>query len=124
MSVKPAPSPPTTWEELDSKLREGVQQDADEKIKQKTHQAFEKALVEVLPEEFEIPETLIENVAKERFASMLADMRERGSSDEQLKELVTPENYERAQALAREPPHARPKPASPRTSARRMQRAG
>ncbi len=37
----------------------------------------------------QVPETLVEQVTKDRFASMLADMRERGSSDEQLKELIT-----------------------------------
>ena len=81
------------WAALDAKLKEGVQQDADEKLKVKTHQALEKALVANLPEEFEVPETLVENVSKERFASMLANMREQGSTDEQLKELITEENY-------------------------------
>ena len=89
------------WAELDAKLKEGVQQDADEKMRQKTLAAFEKALVEALPEEFEVPETLVENVSKERFAMMLGDMRERGSSDAQLKELVTPENYERYKKISR-----------------------
>ena len=34
-------------------------------------------------------------VGKERFAAMLADMRERGSSDDELKELITKENMDR-----------------------------
>ena len=89
------------WKELDEKLKEGVQQDADEKMRQKTLAAFEKALVEALPSDFEVPETLVENVSKERFAMMLGDMRERGATDAKLKELVTPENYERYKKISR-----------------------
>lgn len=90
-----------TWEELDAKLREGVQADADEKLKQASQKAFEKALVSALPADFEVPETMVEQVTKERFAAMLADMRERGTTDEKLKELVTQENYERYKKISR-----------------------
>ena len=40
-------------------------------------------------------------MTKERFAEMLSDMRERGASDAKLKELVTPEQYERYKTIAR-----------------------
>ena len=90
-----------TWETLDAKLREGVMADAEEKQQQKTFKAFEKALVEALPADFEVPETLVENASKERFAMMLGDMRERGTTDEQLKDLITPENYERYKKISR-----------------------
>jgi len=85
----------TTWEELDALLRDGVNEEMAEKQQQETHQELQKVLVEVLPKSFEVPMTLTEQVTKERFAMMLSDMRERGSPDEKLKELVTPENYER-----------------------------
>ena len=52
-------------EELDSKLREGVQQDVDEKLQQSAHLELEKALVRALPDEFEVPETLVEQDAKQ-----------------------------------------------------------
>jgi len=90
-----------TFAELDAKLREGVQQDAEEKLKGNTHRALQKALVEALPAEFEVPETLVEDVTKERFAAMLSDMREQGSTDEKLKELITQENYERYKKISR-----------------------
>ena len=44
------------------------QQDAEEKFKAATHNAIQKALVDALPDTVEVPETLIENVSKERFA--------------------------------------------------------
>jgi len=92
---------PMDMKGLEAKLQEGVQADADEKMKSKTLQAFEKALVQALPEDFDVPETLVENVSKERFAMMLGDMRERGTTDEELKKLVTPENYENYKKISR-----------------------
>ena len=79
-----------TWAELDEKLKEGVMADAEDKQGAKTRQALEQALVATLPDDFELPETLVEQVTKERFAQMLGDMRERGASDEKIKELITP----------------------------------
>lgn len=90
-----------TWAELDEKLREGVQADADERLKANTHKALSKALAEAVPDTFEVPETLLDQMVKERFAMMLGDMREQGTSDDKLKELVTPENYERYKKISR-----------------------
>jgi len=90
-----------TWAELDEKLKEGVMADAEDKQGAKTRQALEQALVATLPDDFELPETLVEQVTKERFAQMLGDMRERGASDEKIKELITPENYERYKTISR-----------------------
>ena len=50
-------------------------------------QALQKALVSKC--DFEVPETLIDQACKERFAAMLADMREKGATDEDLKEMGT-----------------------------------
>ena len=62
--------------------------------------AFEKALAAVLPDTFEVPETMIENVVKERFAATLADARARGTSDEELQKLITEENYRKYKKIA------------------------
>ena len=63
--------PDMDWAELDSKLREGVQQDAEDRFKENAHMALEKALIQVVPETFELPETMVEDDAKQRFAMML-----------------------------------------------------
>lgn len=84
-----------TWPELDAKLREGVEQDQELRLKANTHRELQKALVRTLPTEFEVPNTLVDQVTKERFASMLAEMREQGTSDAKLKEVVSQENYDR-----------------------------
>jgi hypothetical protein len=43
-----------TWDELDGKLREGVNQDAEDQLKQAKHAAFEKAVIKTLPADFEV----------------------------------------------------------------------
>ena len=68
--------------------------------KQATHAEFEKALVKALPESFEIPDTMCDGVTR-RFAAMLADMKERGTTEAKLKELITPEKYERYRKISR-----------------------
>lgn len=90
-----------SWKELDDKLREGVEQECEAQQRKMTHRAIEQALLKKLTETFEVPETLIEQVSKERFAQMLGDMRERGTPDEQLQEFITKENYERYLKIAR-----------------------
>uniref|UniRef100_A0A7S3FFI3 Trigger factor C-terminal domain-containing protein n=1 Tax=Haptolina ericina TaxID=156174 RepID=A0A7S3FFI3_9EUKA len=92
--------PGMSWAELDEKLREGVELEMAERKKGMTHQELQKALVTVLPDDFEVPETLQEQVAKERFAMMLSDMREKGATDEDLKEIITTENYERYKKIS------------------------
>ena len=49
----------------------------------------------------ELPESIIDEVTKERFAATLADQRQRGVTDEKLKELVSPENFKKYAAVAR-----------------------
>jgi len=89
-----------SWAELDAKLREGVQEEVDSQQKTQNHRGIERALVKALPE-LELPESLLEEVTRERFALMLADMRQRGATDEKLKELISPENFEKYKAVAR-----------------------
>jgi hypothetical protein len=42
-----------------------------------------------------LPDSLIEEGSLSRFQSMLADFKEQGSTEEQLKEMATPDNYEK-----------------------------
>uniref|UniRef100_A0A7S3T6W3 peptidylprolyl isomerase n=1 Tax=Emiliania huxleyi TaxID=2903 RepID=A0A7S3T6W3_EMIHU len=81
--------------ELDEKLREGVEAESESNFRKAAHRKLEQALVKALPAEFEVPDTLLEQVSKDRFAGMLADAQQRGASEEQIKELITKENYAR-----------------------------
>ena len=102
--------PGLTWEALDAKLREGVQEEVDAQQQIAIHRMLERALVKVpnpdpssnpnpdpnpnptltltqtrtltkvLPASMELPESIIDEVTKERFAATLADQRQvRGS---------------------------------------------
>ena len=88
-----------SWADLDAKLKEGVEQEMADQRQQNTDVALSKALVELLPDDFEVPDTIVQEVTKERCA-MLADLRERGTPDEQLKDLITEERC----VAARRPP--------------------
>ena len=82
-----------TWEELDAKLREGVTQEGEALKQKRLQRELEMALLDKLPDDLEVPESLLEQVSKERFASMLADMREQGQPEEEIKEMLTAEKY-------------------------------
>mmetsp|Transcript_142104 Transcript_142104/g.250603 ORF Transcript_142104/g.250603 Transcript_142104/m.250603 type:complete len:572 (-) Transcript_142104:113-1828(-) len=82
-----------TWAEMDERIRETVNQQAEDTTRDRTQQLLQNAVVQTLPEEFTVPGTLIENVAKERFAEMLSMLRDKGTPDDKVKEMVTPENY-------------------------------
>ena len=99
-----------SWADLDAKLKEGVEQEMADTRQQNTDVALSKALVELLPDDFEVPDTIVQEVTKERFAAMLADLRERGTPDEQLKDLITEERC----VAARRPPAVLPPPAPSR----------
>ena len=53
---------PSRHAQLDEKLREGVENEMAERQQGMTHQELQKALVAALPETFEVPETLLEEV--------------------------------------------------------------
>lgn len=53
------------WEELDAKLREGVEQECEAQQRKSTHRGIEQSLIKMLPSEFEVPETLIEQAQQQ-----------------------------------------------------------
>jgi trigger factor len=80
--------------EVDDRLREGVMQQVEDKMEGRERYMLTEALVDTLPDDFEVPESLVQEVVKEQFAEMLSMEREKGKTDAQLKELVSQENYE------------------------------
>ena len=63
--------PGMTWKELDAKLREGCEQDREQRQRANAHKALAKALGAALPEEFEVAES-------GRLAQLLAKRRSNG----------------------------------------------
>ena len=80
-----------TAESLMEELKKAIdQEDAKEYVGER-NKALSEALAAVM--EVEIPDTLVTNQAREKFAMMMADMREGGVSDEEIKRQINPENF-------------------------------
>lgn len=80
-----------TAEGLKEELRNAVDsQDAQEYMGVR-NEALGKALSEII--ETEVPDTLVTNQAREKYAMMMTDMRDSGMADEEIKKMINPENF-------------------------------
>ena len=57
------------------------------------HKALEERIVELV--DVEIPETLIDEQTKTKFANMMSDFKAKGMDDAQVKSMITKENFEK-----------------------------
>jgi len=55
------------------------------------NEALGAALAEVL--EVEVPDTLVTNQAREKYARMMTEMRNNGMGDDEIQKLISPENF-------------------------------
>ena len=57
--------------------------------------ARNEALGESLAErlEVEVPDTLVTNQAREKYAVMMTDMKNNGMADDEIKKMISPENF-------------------------------
>ena len=85
--------PGLTYEALYKEVRDAVGEEGDRRNKDQRNLAIEKALTDLV--EVEIPMTLIEQQAKDKYAEMMADQRAAGVDDEQLKKMITKEGFEK-----------------------------
>ena len=80
-----------TAESLKEELQKAVdQEDAKEYIPAR-NAALAKALAQVM--DVEVPDTLVTNQARDKFAMMMSDMRSNGVADEEIKKQISPENF-------------------------------
>lgn len=88
-----------TLEEFRGTIRERLGEET-EKAKEKNIDAgIDNKLASIV--EVDLPESLVENQVKNKFASMLSSFKDNGMSDEQVKAMVTKENYELYKSRAR-----------------------
>lgn len=80
-----------TAESLQEELRRAVDSEDAKEFVGARNAAIAKALAETL--EVEIPDTLVTNQAREKFALMMTEMRDNGVSDEEIKNQIKPENF-------------------------------
>mmetsp|Transcript_4515 Transcript_4515/g.6229 ORF Transcript_4515/g.6229 Transcript_4515/m.6229 type:complete len:506 (-) Transcript_4515:232-1749(-) len=89
-----------TFEELEKEIIAAVSQENQDLQTQNRNRALEDALLEKV--EIEIPETLVTEQAREKFAMMMADMKSEGSkTDEEIKEMISAENFEKYKEIVR-----------------------
>ena len=80
-----------TAESLKEELRKAVDsQDAQEYMGAR-NEALGKALSDII--DVDVPDTLVTNQAREKYALMMTDMRDNGMADEEIKKLINPENF-------------------------------
>ena len=80
-----------TADTLKEELRKAVDQEDAKEYVGARNAALAKALAETL--EVDIPDTLITNQARDKFAMMMTEMRDNGVSDEEIKNQIKPENF-------------------------------
>jgi len=90
--------PGLTFQGLYDEVRAGVGEEGDRRNVAKRNAAIEAALVDLV--DCDVPETIIVDQAKEKFARMMSEQREAGVSDEDLKQMITKEGFEKYKKVA------------------------
>jgi hypothetical protein len=80
-----------TAESLRAELQKAVDSEGAKEYAPARNAAIAKALAQVM--DVEVPDTLVTNQAREKFALMMTDMRNNGVSDEEIKKQIKPENF-------------------------------
>ncbi|KAL3915771.1 MAG: hypothetical protein SGILL_005490 [Bacillariaceae sp.] len=80
-----------TAEKLKEELQKAVDSEDAKEYAPARNVAIAAALAEVM--DMEIPDTLVTNQARDKFAMMMTDMRNNGVSDEEIKKQIKPENF-------------------------------
>ena len=80
-----------TAESLKAELQKAVDSEDAKEYTPARNAALAKALSEVIS--VEVPDTLVTKQARDKFAMMMADMRNSGVADEEIKKQISPENF-------------------------------
>lgn len=83
--------PGLTAESLKEELRKAVDTQDSQEYMGARNEALGASLAEVL--EVEVPDTLVTNQAREKYALMMTDMRNNGMGDDEIKQMINPENF-------------------------------
>lgn len=89
-----------TAESLQNELRKAVDSEDAKEFEGARNAALSKALAETL--EVDIPDTLVTNQAREKFAMMMTEMRDNGVSDEEIKKQIKPENFKKYKDIVKD----------------------
>uniref|UniRef100_A0A7S4KHD2 peptidylprolyl isomerase n=3 Tax=Guillardia theta TaxID=55529 RepID=A0A7S4KHD2_GUITH len=85
---------------LKKRIRESITEESLISTGKNVDKALENAIVDLV--DVEIPETLVDEQTKTKFASMMSDFKAKGMDDEQIKSMITKENYDRYKSTSRD----------------------
>ena len=83
--------PEMTAESLNEELRKAIDEEDAKEFIDERNKALGTALATRL--EVEVPDTLVTNQARDKYAMMMSDFREQGMADEEIKKMISPENF-------------------------------
>jgi Bacterial trigger factor protein (TF) C-terminus len=89
-----------TSESLLAELRKAIDEEDSKDFVPARNAALGKALAERI--EVSVPDTLITNQAREKFAVMMAEMRDNGVGDDVIKQQINPENFAKYKAIVQD----------------------
>mmetsp|Transcript_951 Transcript_951/g.1436 ORF Transcript_951/g.1436 Transcript_951/m.1436 type:complete len:667 (+) Transcript_951:32-2032(+) len=78
-------------EGIKDELRKAVDDNESTEWVDSRNKAIATALAEIM--DVEVPDTLVTNQAREKYAQMMAEFRDQGMADDEIKKLITPENF-------------------------------
>ena len=81
-------------------LRKAVDEEDSKQFVGARNAALANALANVL--DVEVPDTLVTNQAREKFAMMMTEMRDSGVPDEEIKSQIKPENFLKYKSIVKE----------------------
>lgn len=80
-----------TADSLMDELKKAIDEEDSKEFVPARNKALGEALAQVM--DVEVPDTLVTNQAREKFAMMMSEMRDGGVSDEEIKRQISPENF-------------------------------
>lgn len=82
-----------TMDELKEKIRVQVSQEQLVSTDKNINRALEDRMVDLI--DIDVPETLVDEQTKTKFAQMMSDFKAKGMDDEQVKSMITKENFDK-----------------------------
>lgn len=89
-----------SMDELKEKIRQQVSQEQMVSTDKNINKVLEDKIVGLI--DMDVPETLVDEQTKTKFAQMMADFKAKGMDDEAVKSMITKENFEKYKAKSRD----------------------
>lgn len=89
-----------TAKSLEEELRKAIDEEDSKAFVGPRNAALATALADVL--DVEVPDTLVTQQAREKFAVMMTEMRDNGVPDEEIKKQIKPENFLKYKSIVKE----------------------